>query len=147
MAVSKQRVYGTTVHNGLRHIATGMIDGTFSKKKGEWDTHTRCGKYTTSVVDEGDDGVVSCIFCLGRKQPTGSILRGMTFDSVHIDEPMDFIQNDVVIDEAMNLAADDVKNILELYDQGALSRSYVVGTLLGPPPPSDEELPTSRRSR
>jgi hypothetical protein len=142
MAVSKQRVYGTTVHNGLRHIATGMIDGTFSKKKGEWDTHTRCGKYTASSVDESDDLVVTCILCLGRKQPTGSILRGMTFDSVHIDEPMDFIQNDVVIDDAMNLSSEDVKNVLELYDHGALSKSYVAGTLLDPPQPSDEEPPT-----
>lgn len=137
MAVSKQRVFGTTVHNGLRHIATGMIDGTFSKKKGEWDTHTRCGKYVASAVDEDDDLVVSCIFCLGRKQPTGSILRGMTADVVHIDEAQDFSPTQMM---------DLINKVGEKVVAGA-TRRCVADIPSAPPLPSDEEPPASRRSR
>jgi hypothetical protein len=142
MEMSGKRVYGTAVHAGLRHIATGVVDGTFAKTKGGWDTNTYCGQYVGAAVEEDDSLVVTCLRCLGRRPNTGSILRGEKFDSVEIDEPLHYIKNDVVIDEAMNLSSEDVKNVLELYDHGVLSRSYVAGTLSAPPPPSDEEPPT-----
>ncbi len=137
MAVSKQRVYGTTVFNGLRHIATGMIDGTFAKKKGEWDTNTRCGKYTASAVDEDEDLVVTCILCLGRRQHAGSILRGMTADVVHIDEAQDFTPTQMM---------DLINKVGEKVVAGA-TRRCVAEIPSSPPPPSDGEPRASRRSR
>jgi hypothetical protein len=143
MAVSRQRVYGTTVHGGLRHIATGMIDGTFAKKKGEWDTNTRCGQYVAAAVEEGEDLVVTCLLCLGRRQHTGSILRGepgilrgapgatgirgMTADVIFYDEAQDVITNPCAEIE--------------------LPTAFAADTPSTPPPPSDEGRPASRRSR
>lgn len=87
--MSGPRVYGTVVHHGLRHEASGVIDGTFAKTKGGWDTNTTCGTYCNNEVETDDGLAVNCIRCLGKKRGTGGyegILRGKTADYVVIDE-------------------------------------------------------------
>lgn len=92
--MSNPRVYGTIVHDGLRHEASGVVDGTFAKKKGGWDTYTVCGKYTGVAVETDGDLVVTCIRCIGRKRHSDykDILRGMPADVTYIDEAQDLSQ-------------------------------------------------------
>ena len=91
--MSNERVYGTVVHRGLRHEASGVIGGTFARKKGSWNTYTVCGAYIGVPVETNEDLVITCIRCLGKKRGTGDyrdILRGQTADYVVIDEAQDF---------------------------------------------------------
>jgi hypothetical protein len=103
------RVYGTALVGGVRHEASGVIDGTFSKEKGGWDSNTTCGigSYGGAAVETDPDLYVTCIQCLGKRRPTGSILRGggdsirgMVMHTTMIDEVqhMSPTQTHVLID-------------------------------------------------
>lgn len=137
MEMSKRRVYGTAVHAGLRHIATGVIDGTFAKTKGGWDTNTYCGQYVSAAVEEDDSLVVTCLRCLGRRPNTGSILRGRTADAVFIDEAQDFTPTQML---------DMINDVGQIVKAGA-TRRCVASIPSALPLPSGAAPPASRRSR
>ena len=133
---SGKRVYGTALVNGVRHEASGVIDGTFSKTKGGWDSNTTCGigSYGGAAIETDESLYVTCIQCLGKKRPTGSILRGRTADTVIVDEAQDFSPT-----QFMNL----INEVGEKVVAGA-TRSYG-GIPSGPPPPSRARRRAKRR--
>ena len=94
--MSGPRVYGTYLdEHGLRHDVSGVIDGTFSKTKGGWDSITTCGKYVAVEPDTNPEHFSTCLKCVStrytiamRAGEPGSI-RGMTIDYTYIDEAQD----------------------------------------------------------
>ncbi len=119
--MSNPRVYGSVIHDGLRHEASGVIDGTFARQKGGWDTNTTCGKYIGTAVDTDLDLVVTCLRCIGKRRPDG-ILRGKHADITIIDEAQDF--DPAVLEK---LAASlphgaDVQEIIGVEEEGVLTR-------------------------
>lgn len=144
--MSGPRIYGSVVFDGLRHEASGVVDGTFAKTKGGWDTYTICGKYCTVAVEPDGDLVISCIRCLGRKRNVDykGILRGVRYDETVINEAPTFIDTSHVYTPA------DQMNIINAVGQtirAGASRTFVAGTPSTHPPISVEVLPASRRSR
>lgn len=97
-AVSGPRVYGTYLDDhGLRHEVSGVIDGTFSKTKGGWDSITTCGKYLTVEPDTNTEHFPTCLKCVSTRHTIvmraggePGIIRGMTADYTYIDEVQDF---------------------------------------------------------
>jgi hypothetical protein len=130
------RVYGTALVGGVRHEASGVIDGTFAKEKGGWDSNTTCGigSYGGAPVETDPDLYVTCIQCLGKRRPTGSILRGKTADMTILDEAQDFSPTQMM---------DLINEVGEKVVAGA-TRSYG-GILSGPPSPSLAAPRASRR--
>lgn len=99
-AVSGPRVYGTYLdEHGLRHDVSGVIDGTFSKKKGGWDSITTCGKYLTVEPDPNPEHFSTCLKCVSTRRTVTlrggepGVIRGQTADYVYIDEAQDFNMN------------------------------------------------------
>jgi len=133
---SGPRVYGTALVNGVRHEASGVIDGSFAKTKGGWDTNTTCGigSYGGAAVETDDALYVTCIQCLGKRRPTGSILRGKTADVTMIDEVQDFSPT-----QFMNLINEVGNNVV-----AGATRSYG-GTLSAPPSSSRAGHRATRR--
>jgi len=92
------RVYGSIQHDGLRHEASGVLDGVFAKTKEGWDTYTVCGKYVGVAVETDEDLTITCIRCLGRRRHSnysdilrsGDLPRGYSADQVFFDEAQDF---------------------------------------------------------
>lgn len=134
--MSGKRVYGTALINGVRHSASGVIDGTFAKKKGGWDINTTCGtgSYSGAAVETDPDLFVNCIRCIGKVYPKGSILRGLSADRTMIDEAQDFTPTQYV---------DLINEVGNMVVAGA-TRSYR-GILSNPPSPSPARPRASRR--
>lgn len=94
--MSGPRVYGTFLDgDGLRHELSGVIDGTFSRKKGGWDSITTCGKYSSDAPDTNPDNYVTCLKCLVTRRiivlrAGDAPVRGYHAHMTMIDEVQDF---------------------------------------------------------
>jgi hypothetical protein len=88
--MSGPRIYGTFLDEyGLRHEASGVLDGTFSRKKGEWDSNTTCGWYIAARPYTNEDLHVTCLRCIGKRHVPVT-LRGLHADMTAIDEAQSF---------------------------------------------------------
>ncbi len=140
--VAGPRVYGTALVDGVRHSASGVIDGTFAKTQGGWDTNTTCGtgSYTGAVVETDEELFVNCIRCIGKIYPEGSILRGggeairgMMMHTTMIDEAQDMSPTQ------MHVLIDKIGNVVV----AGATRSY--GGILSNPLPSSPAKPRASR--
>lgn len=99
--MSGPRVYGTFLDgDGVRHDLSGVIDGTFSRKKGGWDSITTCGKYSSDEPDTNPDNYVTCLKCIVTVRTVRP--RDVTTD----DDP-------VIIDEAQTFTPTQLQNLID----------------------------------
>lgn len=99
--MSNPRIRGTILDEyGVRHEASGIRDGIFARSQAGWDSITTCGQYRDEEPQTADGYYITCLLYVGRKLPTGSILRMQVHD-------------EYVIDEAEHYTREELNNIID----------------------------------
>ncbi len=92
-----ERVYGTWLdEHGVRHDASGVLDGLLAREKGGWDSITSCNKYFKAMPYQDGDLPVTCFKCWYKRLKhveMTDILRGRTAHMAFYDEAQDFSKN------------------------------------------------------